>query len=448
MCKHGKSSLGKPFLSVKRFVEIAIVLCSLFLVALPAAGISADQNQALRQVNASRVTAASEEGYTLDIYGNANEDNALNMRDVTYIKLIYFEERPETTLADANYDGKISLLDVVQTKLIILGRAGRITLIDSAESAVTLDMPIERLVAVGGSYGPEAVLALGAKDKLVAVADYAKMRAELELLLEDVPGVGSSTNPDVEAILALNPDMVQGYACFDLTTLREQLEYAGIPFVQFDFNKIENYLKEIKTIGIILDEEENAEELIEFEQEYLGIIEDIVEDLEEEQKPRVYLESYEEYQASGSGHSTSEAVIRCGGINIFDDIEGTQTIDAEEVVDRNPQVIIKAVSKRTLPESGYGEVDTGQIEGFREAIITRPAWDSTDAVKKGSVYILSTDARSIHGCIFDCYAARMLHPEPFEDIDPVDVHRDWFERFLGIEFKGVYAYPTHPVPWT
>jgi iron complex transport system substrate-binding protein len=50
-------------------------------------------------------------GYS-KIYGNANEDDVLDMRDVTYIKLVIFGKKPATTLADANYDGKISMSGV------------------------------------------------------------------------------------------------------------------------------------------------------------------------------------------------------------------------------------------------------------------------------------------------------------------------------------------------
>ena len=57
---------------MKRCVELAIVLCSVFLVALPAAGISADQNQALQQVNASGVTKASEEYDAYQAYGSGH----------------------------------------------------------------------------------------------------------------------------------------------------------------------------------------------------------------------------------------------------------------------------------------------------------------------------------------------------------------------------------------
>ncbi|MCK4734944.1 MAG: hypothetical protein KAT65_21000, partial [Methanophagales archaeon] len=52
-------------------LEIAIVLCSVFLVALPATVIAAEQ--ATQKVSASEVATASEDEYVLGIYGNANE---------------------------------------------------------------------------------------------------------------------------------------------------------------------------------------------------------------------------------------------------------------------------------------------------------------------------------------------------------------------------------------
>ncbi|MCK4732266.1 MAG: hypothetical protein KAT65_07395, partial [Methanophagales archaeon] len=76
--KRRGSSFGKAFLSKRRFalVEIAIVLCSILLVStLPA--VAADQTDE-----------------PLEIYGNANEDDTNDMRDLTYVKLIFFGKKP------------------------------------------------------------------------------------------------------------------------------------------------------------------------------------------------------------------------------------------------------------------------------------------------------------------------------------------------------------------
>jgi len=54
----------------------------------------------------------------LEIYGNANEDDTIDMRDLTYVKLIFFGKKSETELADAKYDGKINPLDFILLPLL------------------------------------------------------------------------------------------------------------------------------------------------------------------------------------------------------------------------------------------------------------------------------------------------------------------------------------------
>ncbi|MCD6145178.1 MAG: hypothetical protein J7J03_02090, partial [Methanosarcinales archaeon] len=84
--------------------------------------------------------------YTLDVFGNANGDDTINMQDVTYTELIILEYRDRTDLADAKYDGGINILDVTQIELIILGREKELTLIDSADRTITVKKPVESTV--------------------------------------------------------------------------------------------------------------------------------------------------------------------------------------------------------------------------------------------------------------------------------------------------------------
>ena len=76
--------------------------------------------------------------YTLGVFGNANEDDTINMQDVTYTELIILEYRDKTDLADAKYDGKINMQDVTPIELVILGREKEITVTDGADRIVTV----------------------------------------------------------------------------------------------------------------------------------------------------------------------------------------------------------------------------------------------------------------------------------------------------------------------
>ncbi|MEA1998046.1 MAG: hypothetical protein U9N61_01790 [Euryarchaeota archaeon] len=70
------------------------------------------------------------------------------MRDLTYVKRIFFGKKPETELADAKYDGKINPLDFIQIKLIIVGKENGLTVVDTVGRAVTIDKPLLRLAVL------------------------------------------------------------------------------------------------------------------------------------------------------------------------------------------------------------------------------------------------------------------------------------------------------------
>jgi iron complex transport system substrate-binding protein len=166
--------------------------------------------------------ALASAGYS-KIYGNANEDDKLDMRDVTYLKLVIFGKKPATTFADANYDGKISMLDIGQTKLIILGKEKLLTLVDQADRAVTVPRPIERIVLVGMLNSLRTLVQLDAADKIVATStvtssiyDEPGRSKYFSPLHRAAPELGELPridyrDPSLEFILTLKPDVIFSY---------------------------------------------------------------------------------------------------------------------------------------------------------------------------------------------------------------------------------------------
>ena len=390
---------------------------------------------------------SAEEKFTLDIFGNANMDDAINEEDIEYIKEVISGKNKGTELADANYDGKIDQNDITQIEHIISGTEENLTIMQYIQpntattfsrEPVTVPLPINSIVALGGSYGPEMLCVLGAADNITAVAEYAKTRGEYRDLIKD-KAVAASSEWDMEKVLDLKPDIVLAYAIYDYTRERNILEKEGITLVQMNFHKPETYSHEVRNLGWLLDRKERAEDLISFEEKHLDFIRDRVNELAEEEKPRVYSEGKDWLYASGS--STSRAIELCGGNNIFKDVVGTKDIDPEEVISLDPQIIIRLTSTAAIPESGYDALDSSQMAEAVELIKGRNGLEVIDAVKNDRVYIISSDAASIHPSILCSYVAKWLHPELFSDMDPVSIHRDWLKEFLGVDFKGVYAYP-------
>jgi len=72
-----------------------------------------------------------------ELYGDANGDGEIDMRDVTYVGLIILGKKPANELADANQDGRINVLDITYIELIILGKAPSGTLRIGCKAEVT-----------------------------------------------------------------------------------------------------------------------------------------------------------------------------------------------------------------------------------------------------------------------------------------------------------------------
>ncbi len=415
---------------------VTILLCSMILGALP--GIAAEQNQEMQKMSTSEVTTSSEDDYVLGVYGNANEDDTIDMRDLTYVKLIFFGKKPETELADAKYDGKINPLDFIQIKLIIVGKEKELTFIDSVERIVTIHKPIERIIALD-YYGCEMARTVGAKDKVIASIKFLKPDYWPEMSKK--PGVGTMFAPDYEKILDLEPDVVITADIGDPCT-EEKLEPAGIPVVRLNFYKPKTLVSDIKILGMMLDEEEGANEFIDFFQGYRNLIRERVGNLNAEEKKRVYFEK-DNQKSAGTVSGFHEMIVLAGGINIFDDFSAEDFIvDPEAILDRNPQLVLRSVS-RFRTGSGYIPPDPSEMEATWNGLITRPGWTDLDAVKNNQVYIIAFwHLKGAGKLIGTCYLAKWLYPDLFQDLDPEAVSKEWSEKFQGVEYKVGYVY--HP----
>ena len=424
-------------------LEIAVVLFSVFLVAIPA--IAAEQNT--QKVSASEVTTASEDDYVLDIYGNANEDDTIDMRDLTYVKLIFFGKKPETELADAKYDGKINPLDFIQIKLIIVGKEKELTVVDSADMIVTVKKPVESIVVFNEGI-IETMRSIKAADKIVGVTGSTKKKI-LFSEFSDYPNVGSVYSPDLEKILELRPDIIFVYAT-SFQSYSDEMENKikeadpSIAVLRFDCSRPIKYVEETKKLAYIFDKKDEADTFIDFYKDYMDGIKEKVERLSEEDKPKVYFEESKPYRTCGSGTGSHEQLTMAGGNYIFSDLSDYYPqVDAEEVVKRNPEIIVK----RDYRVGGYDlDVEnTAELEMLREEIMTRSELQKVTAVVNREVYITTYQLIGVRYFVNIGYLAKWFHPDLFKDLDPKAAHQEYLTRFQGLDYDlnehGVFVYP-------
>ena len=384
---------------------------------------------------------AAASDYTLGIFGNANEDDTINMQDVTYTELIILEYRDQTELADAKYDDKINMQDVTQIELVILGKEKELTIMDSADRIVTVDKPIERVVTLN-SYPAEVIRIFATHDRIVGVGSGIAEDDVYFPELSELPSVGSSFTPDLEAILTLNPDLV-----FTWNSKAQGLgeDLALVTVVGFDIYKPETIAEEVEKCGYIFGSRDEAGEFIDWYEGYMDTIEERTEGIPEVDRPRIYFESPKKYKTGGGGTGWDRKIVIAGGNNIFSDLPAKSylQVDPEEVAERNPEIIVKEVSGG----SGYATDDPTEFSDVRDEIMSRPELTHVDAVDDGKVYIIHID---IFGG-FDhlpgiAYMAKWFHPELFDDLDPQAIHQEYLTEFQGLDYDlnehGVFVYPS------
>ena len=376
-------------------------------------------------------------GYS-KIYGNANEDDVLDMRDVTYIKLVIFGKKPATDFADANYDGKISMLDIGQTKLIILGKEKKLTLVDRADRTVTVPRPIERVVALYTG-DTRAIVALDGCDRLVGIEDCCIQGQEEEKVcggkLTELPDVGFGVK-NIELIATLKPDVIFGctWSDNDINNIQEKTG-TTVVCARSGSTKEEIY-GHFRLTGKVLGREEEAEDLISYMEEKLALVTDITSQIPDSEKPRVYVTKHKSLTFCPAAY---EPVTIAGGILLNEELGGSgmRTISKEQIIKWNPDVYF--IMRHGAPSSSWLS---------REDVLSDPDLQTVNFVKNKKVYYATVFCRGLPQQRFvpeSMYMAKILYPDKFKDLDLEKEGNEIFERFYGVD--GLYTELADRTEW-
>jgi iron complex transport system substrate-binding protein len=319
------------------------------------------------------------------------------------------------------------------------------TITDSANREVKIYKPIKRSVIFNGE-AIETLASIKATDSIVGVNKYTAGDILQKDRFGHLPSVGSVWGPDYEAILSLDPDVVVLYASLSISScdkIQDTLvnDY-HITVIRLDCYLPESYVEEVQELGYLYEKEEEAEEFIDFYEGFMSTIEDEVDDIPEGEKLDVYFECYKDYKTAGEGSGWAQKLELAGGNNIFSDVEYYTEIDPEEMIARDPEIIIRVPDYYA---GGYDCHDIKELSDVRDDIMDRGELADITAVKNGSVYILANDFGGVRHFVGVGYIAKWLYPDKFEDLDPQAIHKQYLTEFQGLSGSlvdnGVFAYP-------
>ncbi|MEX2540816.1 MAG: ABC transporter substrate-binding protein [Trueperaceae bacterium] len=239
-----------------------------------------------------------------------------------------------------------------------------LTVTDELGRRVVLERPPQRIVAMIPSL-TEAVCALRACDLLVGVDQFSNFPEQVV----ELPKLGSGFSPNVEEIVALQPDLV---LVDEDSGIASQLEAVGLTVFAGTGQTYDEVFENFALLGTLLDRETEAAVLSGRVRGQIEAVAAVVADLPE---PTVFYELDATPYSVGPASFIGVLIAKAGGRNIVtEDMGEFPQVDPEYIVASDPEVIV-------LADAPFGETAL--------TVAARPGWNEIAAVADGRVAELS-----------------------------------------------------------
>jgi len=244
-----------------------------------------------------------------------------------------------------------------------------ITLTDDLGRKVTLKAEPKRIISVLPS-SSETLCAIGACSKLVGVDDYTDYPQQAAKL----PKVGGLYNPNIEAMVALKPDLV---LVSQYGKLAEPLTQAGITVIAINPETYDEVFGKTLLLGRLVNREAQAKALVLKMRQDIARIEILTKNVVK--KPTAYFEIDPTPYSIGPNSFMGVLLTKAGARNIIPASMGDfPKVDPEFIVKANPQLILNVDAKTVAARPGWnaiGAVKTGRVVALPaglDTILSRP----------------------------------------------------------------------------
>ncbi|MDE0970040.1 MAG: ABC transporter substrate-binding protein [Octadecabacter sp.] len=276
----------------------------------------------------------------------------------------------------------------------------------------------------------------------------------------DIPNFGSpySDEWNLEAVISLGTEVVLmnlgNLLKAQESGIIEKLEEAGVAtiFVDFRQDPTQNTVPSIQLLGRIFDRRDEADAFSDYYQSQMKLIYSRVEQIPIEDRPVVFIER-------AAGYNPAKCCSTFGAANLgrLVDLAGgrnwgsqktpgfSANVSLEAIFSDDPEVIIgtganwaEANPATTAVLFGY-EASDEAVQERLAALADRDGWPELSAVKNGrfhSVYHQFYNS-PYHFVAMQAFA-KWLHPDLFEDLDPDATMTELHDKFLPIDYSGVF----------
>ena len=308
------------------------------------------------------------------------------------------------------------------------------TLTDAMGRQVEVPETVESVVCVGVG-ALRYTCYMGGADLVVGVEDYEIKTGMTRLYqyvnfdkFKDLPVIGTNGEPYTEEIINLAPQVIvmSKSASVEADDLQAKTGTPVVVVPGSDTTLDENAYETIRILGELYGKQTRAQELTTYLQ---GIGEDLdnrTKDIPQEEKPSVYVggvsfKGHHGFEGTEAGYGPFE-LIHANNLADTTGQSGAFNIDLEQVLSWDPDIIFVDFNGKNLIAEDYAE--------------NPDYYNALTAVQEGKVYSqisFRSSATNLETALADAYyAACVIYPEQFADVDPVQKAGEIFEMILGV----------------
>ena len=307
------------------------------------------------------------------------------------------------------------------------------TITDGAGRQVQVPEKIQSIVCVGvGALRYSCYM--DAADLVIGVEDYETKTDFMRLYnyvnfdkFKSLPVIGTNGQPYAEEIISLCPDVIvmSKYASVEADDLQAKTGTPVVVVPGSDTTLDADAYETIRILGQLYGKEDRAKELTDYLNSIKQDLDERTKDIPEEEKPAVYVggvsfKGHHGFEGTEAGYGPFALI---GAKNLADTTgqNGAFNIDLEQVLSWDPDIIF---------------VDFNGMDFIREDYARNPDYyNALTAVQEGKVYSqisFRSFASNLETALADAYyAACVIYPEQFRDVDPIAKAGEIFEMLLG-----------------
>jgi len=269
-----------------------------------------------------------------------------------------------------HYRGSLRIAAAVLCWVLLHGAAwAEIRVTDDAGRQLSLPAPARRIISLA-PHITELLFAVGAGAAVVGASDF----SDYPEAARAIPRVGGGGGLDLEAVLALRPDLVIAWQSGNRAGPVRRLQQLGVPVFYSEPHHLEDIVSSLERFGQLTGSQDAASlqarafarRLQELRRRHTG-----------RETVSVYYQIWERPLMTLNGqHIVSDVIRLCGGRNVFADLPAlAPQIDVEAVLTANPDVIV------------VGDAAGAQAD----SLVAWRRWPELAAVRNGHLYAIQRE---------------------------------------------------------